>query len=394
MDEKTEADTKPKEKRFDLSLAQVAGSALAAAVAAFLAGQLGVYGTIIGAGVVSVVATTGGSIFQHLFRRTGEQIKEAAVTTRPRPHRVSVNRSPSTPRPRSAPDASGPAGPTMVLPAFDKEGTEGDDAVTSAVVREQDPATARTQLMPRAQQQPSGQDPEATQLMTGPVDRTMALGRAALQGADATVALPQADTTGSPESGITPPDNEETTATYGTRLRGWRRPALGAFAVFVLAMGAVTATELLTGETASGGTGTTLGNLTTGNVSHQRPSTPQAPEPGHSTGSGTGRHDGTPPPDPSRSGGTGSDGTGTGTGTGSGTDQSGQTSTPTPSDGATGSPSPGTSSSPDPSPSRSSGTDGGRGSGGTGTSGGGAPPGNQQGGQNPGGGPTSDPNAP
>ena len=32
------------------------------------------YGTIIGAGVVSVVATTGGSIFQHLFRRTGDYV--------------------------------------------------------------------------------------------------------------------------------------------------------------------------------------------------------------------------------------------------------------------------------------------------------------------------------
>ena len=36
----------------------------------------GVYGTILGAGVVSVVATCGGSVFQHFFRRTGEQIRE------------------------------------------------------------------------------------------------------------------------------------------------------------------------------------------------------------------------------------------------------------------------------------------------------------------------------
>ena len=45
MDEETESDTKKKERRIDLSLAQVAGSALAAAVAAYLAGRLGVYGT-------------------------------------------------------------------------------------------------------------------------------------------------------------------------------------------------------------------------------------------------------------------------------------------------------------------------------------------------------------
>ncbi|MFE3650230.1 hypothetical protein ACFXO2_20790 [Streptomyces sp. NPDC059152] len=392
MDEKTEADTKQKKKRIDLSIAQVSGSALAAAVAAYLAGQLGVYGTIIGAGVVSVVATTGGSIFQHLFRRTGEQIKEAAVTTRPKPRRVSITRSRSTTQStQAATGTPGPADPTMVLPTFDKHGTE--DPVTSVAARDSGPANARTQLIPRAQQPPDG-DPEATRLMVRPAERTMALGRAALREADATAVLPQAGVPGSAEHGTTapgiaPPRTEETSATYGTRLRGWKRPALGALAVFVLAMGAVTATELLVGETASGVKGTTVGNLTTGNVAPPRPSTPQTPDPGHSTGTGngTGRDGGTPSPDPSRSGSSGTDGTGSGTG------HSGQTPTPTPSDGATGSPSPGTSSSPDASPSPSAGTDGGKGDG-SGSTGGGATPGHQQSEQNPGGRQTPDPNAP
>ncbi|MER5772090.1 hypothetical protein [Streptomyces sp. NPDC001985] len=65
-----------RERRIDLSLPQVAGSTLAAVAAAVLASSLGVYGTIIGAGVVSVVATCGGSVFQHLFSRTGEQLRE------------------------------------------------------------------------------------------------------------------------------------------------------------------------------------------------------------------------------------------------------------------------------------------------------------------------------
>ncbi|MFI1826103.1 hypothetical protein ACH41E_06550 [Streptomyces sp. NPDC020412] len=69
-------------RRLDLSVPQVAGSALAAVAAAVLASRLGVYGTIIGAGVVSVVATCGGSVFQHLFSRTGDQMRGA--TTRPR----------------------------------------------------------------------------------------------------------------------------------------------------------------------------------------------------------------------------------------------------------------------------------------------------------------------
>ncbi|MEU0743094.1 hypothetical protein [Streptomyces sp. NPDC006134] len=61
---------------------QVAGSALAAVVAAKLASSFGVYGTILGAGVVSVIATCGGTLFQHFFKRTGEQLRGAAVIAR------------------------------------------------------------------------------------------------------------------------------------------------------------------------------------------------------------------------------------------------------------------------------------------------------------------------
>ncbi|WP_330460289.1 hypothetical protein OIB37_27515 [Streptomyces sp. NBC_00820] len=71
-------------KRFELSVPQVAGSALAAVVAAKLASYFGVYGTILGAGVVSVIATCGGSFFQQLFRRTGEQLREAKGAPRPK----------------------------------------------------------------------------------------------------------------------------------------------------------------------------------------------------------------------------------------------------------------------------------------------------------------------
>lgn len=67
--------TKGESRRIDLSMPQVAGSALAAVVAAKLASSFGVYGTILGAGLISVVATCGGSLFQHFFRRTGEQLR-------------------------------------------------------------------------------------------------------------------------------------------------------------------------------------------------------------------------------------------------------------------------------------------------------------------------------
>ncbi|MFI1435253.1 hypothetical protein [Streptomyces lydicus] len=341
MDEETETATKKKEKRIDLSVAQVAGSALAAAAAAYLAGQLGVYGTIIGAGLVSVVATTGGSIFQHLFRRTGEQIKEVSVTTRPKPRRSSSRSRSTTPQNR-------PAAPTMVLPTFDKQGTE--DRVTAVAARTPGPDATRTQLIPRAEQarrrDPAGAHPtDRTQLVPRLDERTMALGRAAALPADAPAAHPGADaTTVLPVTGRP----EELSATkYGTRLRGWRRPALGAFAVFVLAMGGVTAAELMTGQTPSGAKGTTLGNLTqTGSASRHQPGTPRSPGTGHTPGDGgrQGSGDGSRP-DPGPSG---------DSGTGKGKDT--PTPTPTPSDGGSTSPDPDTSPSPNPSPSGSTGS--------------------------------------
>ncbi|MEU0968896.1 hypothetical protein ABZ357_27030 [Streptomyces sp. NPDC005917] len=77
-------EVKGSSKRIDLSVPQIAGSAMAAVVAAKLASYFGVYGTILGAGVVSVIASCGGTVFQHFFKRTGEQLRDATVTTRPR----------------------------------------------------------------------------------------------------------------------------------------------------------------------------------------------------------------------------------------------------------------------------------------------------------------------
>jgi hypothetical protein len=77
-DVRGEADKKP----IELSVPQVAGSALAAVVAAKLASSFGVYGTILGAGVVSAIATCGGTLFQHFFKRTGEQLRATGAPPR------------------------------------------------------------------------------------------------------------------------------------------------------------------------------------------------------------------------------------------------------------------------------------------------------------------------
>jgi hypothetical protein len=75
-------------RRLDLSVPQVAGSAVAAVVAAKLASNLGVYGTIAGAGVVSALGTCGGSVLSHVFRHTGRRVQEAAVQAGPAARRA------------------------------------------------------------------------------------------------------------------------------------------------------------------------------------------------------------------------------------------------------------------------------------------------------------------
>ncbi|MCC5697382.1 hypothetical protein LH612_29960, partial [Klebsiella pneumoniae] len=55
---------KEKSSKLGVSPTQVAGGAMASATAAYLGGQLGVAGTIIGASLTSVVITVGGSLYQ------------------------------------------------------------------------------------------------------------------------------------------------------------------------------------------------------------------------------------------------------------------------------------------------------------------------------------------
>ncbi|MFI5579589.1 hypothetical protein ACIA8N_16625 [Streptomyces sp. NPDC051822] len=166
-------------------MAQVSGSALAAVIAAKLASTLGVYGTIVGAGVISVIATCGGPLFQHLFRRTGEQVRDATSAARPKTRQVPV--------------AAG----------------SGDD-------------------------------------------RTLMLG---------TIQAPL------------PYDGDFGTATtHGTRVRGWKRPAIAAALVFGVTMGGITAYELVSGQDFSGRQGTTtFGSVVSGS--------------GSGSGSGSAGHD-------------------------------------------------------------------------------------------------------
>ncbi|PCG82919.1 hypothetical protein CIB93_27520 [Streptomyces sp. WZ.A104] len=288
MVQKPENDIEPKERRIDLSLPQVAGSAVAAVAAAVLASQLGVYGTIAGAGVMSVVATCGGSVFQHFFRRTGEQIREVTVqVTHPEGRQVTVHTKETTPSGRG-----------------DTERRTG-----------QEPAGDATTVLPAV-----GPEPESTQVLRPDPDRTQLLPRAVVGPAGADDAF---------SDGVT----------HGTRLRGWKRPALAAAVVFGVSMGGITAYEMISGSELSGGQGTTLSSVVRGGGDR---------DPG--------------PAGPTHSGDTGQDGERGERRETPGEDGTGSTPTPDQGDGSSKSPDPGTgtggedpSAEPTPTPSHSSG---------------------------------------
>ncbi|MFF4531142.1 hypothetical protein ACFY1P_17935 [Streptomyces sp. NPDC001407] len=256
MDDKGESEAKPKKKRLELSLAQVAGSALAAVVAALLAGKLGVYGTVLGAGVVSVVATSGGTIFQHLFRRTGEQLREVTVqAARPTLRQVPL---------KDAGRAVGRLGP---------------DATPDAARTQLLGQVEATQMLPAADATRSLPTEDATQLLHG-------AGRTPEHSAHAGAHQGPHAGADSDEQIAGLSDEYTTGTTHGTRLRGWKRPLLAAGAVFVLAMGTVTAVELVSDKSADGEkNSTTISQLVSGGGKSEKKQerTPsESPDPGRS----------------------------------------------------------------------------------------------------------------
>ncbi|GAA2203942.1 hypothetical protein GCM10009850_000940 [Nonomuraea monospora] len=66
------------QRKFELSMPQILGSALAAVTAAVAASYLGVAGTVIGAAVVSVASTVATAVYTHYLKQTGERVKQHA----------------------------------------------------------------------------------------------------------------------------------------------------------------------------------------------------------------------------------------------------------------------------------------------------------------------------
>ncbi|MFJ6464988.1 hypothetical protein ACIQM0_28840 [Streptomyces sp. NPDC091387] len=273
MVQKPESDIEPRERRIDLSLPQVAGSAVAAVAAAVAASQLGVYGTILGAGVMSIVATCGGSVFQHFFRRTGEQIREVTVQVKHPGREVTVH----TRQTRDAGDADGTWGTPETRVAL----REAEGSADAAAVP---PALDATTVLRRVDGATAPEDADATTVLRA-VDATTVLRKAAgdpgrtqlikaLDGTRPLTTAPGADD-----------DAFSQATTHGTRIRGWKRSALGAAVVFAVSMAGITTFELVSGNDLSGGRGTTVGSVVRG----ERGSAPADPTPSGSTDPGQDR---------------------------------------------------------------------------------------------------------
>ncbi|MEV1045825.1 hypothetical protein [Streptomyces sp. NPDC049916] len=267
MVQKPESDTEPKERRIDLSVPQVAGSAVAAVAAAVLASQLGVYGTIAGAGVMSVVATCGGSVFQHFFRRTGEQIREVTVqVTHPDGRQVTAHTKETTPSAQRAAERRAEPEPaedaTTVLPTLDPGQAPGvvPDAESTRVSR---PGPDRTQMLDLGDAR--------TRMLRVPPAREAAADEGRTRVLRQVGPDPAGDD-GAFSDGVT----------HGTRLRGWKRPVLAAAVVFGVSMAGITAYEAIAGNDLSGGTGTTLGSVVRGGG--DRDAGPADPTPSGGTG--------------------------------------------------------------------------------------------------------------
>lgn len=253
-------------KRIELSVPQVAGSAVAAVAGAVAASQLGVYGTVIGAGVMSVVATTGGSVFQHLFRRTGEQIRDVAHVRpkgEPGPDVPDTFRADPEPDPLTDP-APGRVASADPATAHTVPGEPPAPVEATQLLGQVDPAAPRpadaeaTQLLGQA-------DPEATQLLgQADPDATRALGVLAAHPAEADQATRLLHAVPRPVPQPSAPASGEfgEATTHQARPSRWKRPLISAAAVFVLAMGGITGWELVSGHALSGDSGPTISHLT------------------------------------------------------------------------------------------------------------------------------------
>ncbi|WP_052745852.1 ICP22 family protein [Allosalinactinospora lopnorensis] len=245
MTEDEEKNRKEEKKGIDLSMAQVAGGGLATLSAATAASFLGVYGTIIGAAVMSVLSTAGAAVIQHFFQKSGDRAKGFAERARRDPAEKrswasSATRDLSSHRgPGGAADADRPLAATMEphegrepRSGHDPEDTRATQAFSAAAGREDETAVFRT----------------GAGVPDSPAETT----RTDTRGSGATRAMPAVGGPSSargagPGGGGEGPDAPEEERSWWKR-RGWKPLLVSALVVFGLVMLAILMFELFTGR--------------------------------------------------------------------------------------------------------------------------------------------------
>jgi hypothetical protein len=141
------AQRKEKDSRLGITPTQVLASALAAVTAAFLGSTLGVAGTVIGAGVASLVSTIGSAVYQRSLDRTGTTLRSKVVEVR---------------RHGRSPDAAASAAPNTAAKPAVAARAEGEPEGASAG----EPQTRQTELTAAPHRQPWWRRGRALVLLT------------------------------------------------------------------------------------------------------------------------------------------------------------------------------------------------------------------------------------
>lgn len=81
------APAQPRERKFELSVPQIVAGALAAASAAVASSWLGVAGTVVGAAIVSVIASVASALYKHPLERSSRVLLET-IPARPMRYRL------------------------------------------------------------------------------------------------------------------------------------------------------------------------------------------------------------------------------------------------------------------------------------------------------------------
>ncbi|MWA00032.1 hypothetical protein F8568_006510 [Actinomadura sp. LD22] len=241
----------------DVSTTQLIASGVATLVAAVGASYLGVYGTIIGAALMSVVSTAGSAVVKHYLDQGRDQIKDLTHL------QAAVLRQGAAEQAAAQARSADPTR-TVVWPAGDPNATRLDLNLPG---------------------HPSGGgDPNATRLDRTPAETV----------ADALAAA------ASPDAVREVVRRSALDATADRLKQHWVKLAVSSAAIFAIVIGGITLYEAATGSPLGDpGNGTTISKALTGGGGGGSDETPTSPSPtGHSTGPGatpsTGPSGGTP----------------------------------------------------------------------------------------------------